>query len=59
MIEKLGKIKASLDDTVANENRDARIGECVDILRSLGTVSFLTTRDVEKAEGMLRYIYEK
>ncbi|KAJ4349544.1 uncharacterized protein N0V89_008160 [Didymosphaeria variabile] len=58
ILEKVGKVQRSLDDTSAEKERDVRLKECLDALRSLQANPALTIHDVRKAEAMLRFIHE-
>ena len=57
--EKLGNIQGSLDNTTAEEERDARLKQCLDALHGLQTTPFLTAKDLQKAEGMLRVVHKR
>ncbi|KAF2796924.1 hypothetical protein K505DRAFT_415434 [Melanomma pulvis-pyrius CBS 109.77] len=58
VIDKLGSIQTSVDDTTADKNRDACLKECMDVLHSLRATPFLAAKDTQKAERMLRFVHE-
>jgi hypothetical protein len=58
MIEKLGSIQNSVEDTSADDKRDACLNECLDALKELQAIPFLTAKDAQKAEGMIRFLHE-
>jgi hypothetical protein len=59
LTNKLGTIQGSLDDTTADEDRNAHLKKCIDAVHSMQAIPFLTTKDVEKAEGILRSVHER
>ncbi|KAF2680868.1 hypothetical protein K458DRAFT_88845 [Lentithecium fluviatile CBS 122367] len=54
----LGTIQLSVDDNSADTERDARLKQCLDALHTLQATPFLTAKDLQKAEGMLRSMSE-
>jgi hypothetical protein len=58
LLDKLGSILASVENNGANDSHDTRLQECVDALRNMRETPFLTIKDLEKAQGMLRFVYE-
>ena len=58
MNEKLGSIQSSVEDTSADDKRVACLNECMEALKGLRAIPFLTAKDTQKAEGMLRFLHE-
>lgn len=58
MIEKLGSIQGSVEDTSADDRHIACLNECMEALKGLRAIPFLTAKDTRKAEGMLRFLHE-
>ncbi|KAF2713754.1 hypothetical protein K504DRAFT_462253 [Pleomassaria siparia CBS 279.74] len=58
VFEKLSSIQTSVSDTTADEARDSCLNKCVDVLNSLRATPFLTVKDTQKAEAMLRFVHE-
>jgi uncharacterized phage infection (PIP) family protein YhgE len=57
--EKLEALQTSVDGVVQDNKQDPRIEECVTVLQKLWHVPFVTSRDVLKAEGMLRFMNDE
>jgi hypothetical protein len=56
LIEKLEGLQNSVDGMACELGQDFGVQECLHALRKLQGVPFLTTKDVEKAERMLRFV---
>jgi hypothetical protein len=54
--EKLATLQTSVEDVAARDGQDLRVEECLAALQKLQSTPFLTARDVQKAEGMLRFV---
>jgi hypothetical protein len=59
LVEKLVSLQASVHDATAGNAKDSAVQECLAALRKLQVTPFLTTKDVQKAEGMLRFVQEE
>ncbi|KAF9729583.1 hypothetical protein PMIN01_12447 [Paraphaeosphaeria minitans] len=58
MLEKAGNIQGSLNNGSAERERDIRVEECLDVIRSLRPVPVLTVNDIRKTEEMLQSMQE-
>jgi hypothetical protein len=58
LIEKLEGLQSSVDGVACELGQDSRIQKCLRALRKVQDVPLLTTKDVQKAEGMLRFIHD-
>jgi hypothetical protein len=58
VIKKLGGIQSLVEDTTADDKRDTCLKECIETLKNLRATPFLTAKDTQKAEKMLRYLQE-
>lgn len=59
LVVKVSSLQASLENQTAEKSRDTTVKECLRILQELQSLPVLTSNDVRKAEGMLRYLYER
>ena len=59
LVKKISGLQASMETQTAESSRDSIVKECLLILQQLQSLPLLTSKDVRKAEGMLRYLYEK
>jgi hypothetical protein len=59
LAEKLERIQVSLDDTTAEEERDARLKHCIDALHNLQANPYLTANEFERVEGILRIMHKR
>lgn len=59
IIEKVGEIQVSVNDKSTEQERDICLKECLDTIHSFRSVPVPTVNDLRKAEGMLRFIYER
>ncbi|KAJ4407979.1 hypothetical protein N0V91_003645 [Didymella pomorum] len=59
LIEKIGGLQASMGGQTTENSRDSTVKKCLLILQQLQSQPPLTSKDVRKAEDMLRYLYEK
>lgn len=59
LIEKVSSLQARLKNQTVEKQCDTTVKECLRILRELQSLPVLTSSDVSKAEGMLRYLYER
>ncbi|KAF2117230.1 hypothetical protein BDV96DRAFT_598152 [Lophiotrema nucula] len=59
LLEKLESVQTSVERSNADDGHDDPIKECLENLRALRDMPFLTIKDVQKAEGMLRYVHER
>lgn len=57
-LERLSNFQTALDNSIADDKRDACIRDCLDALKTFQT-STLCVKDVQKAEHMLRFIHER
>jgi hypothetical protein len=58
LLDNLGSILTSIENNGAKDSHDLRLQECVDALRNMRETPFLTIKDLEKAQGMLRFVHE-
>lgn len=56
---KLTQIQVSVDSFAADDKRDAGVKECLDALKQIQTAPFLTLKDVQKAERILRSMHDR
>lgn len=59
LIEKIGGLQASMGGQTTENSRDSTVKKCLLILQQVQSQPPLTSKDVRKAEDMLRYLYEK
>lgn len=59
LLHKINNVRASLEVLKDEDGGDSRTKECLLILQRLQSLPLLTSGDVQKAEVMLRDIYEK
>jgi hypothetical protein len=59
LVDKLELLQSSVNKVSANDDRHVEIKECLTVLRSLQSTPFLTSKDVQKAEGLLRFVHER
>jgi hypothetical protein len=52
----LDTLRKSTEGAASRQGTDASINECVEILRKFEATPFLTSKDVEKSERMLRFV---
>jgi hypothetical protein len=57
IVLKLESLQASVDGVTSGLSRDSGVQECLDVLRKLQDTPFLTIKDVQKTERMLRYVH--
>ena len=57
--DKFGELLAALELRRAEDGNDGDTKECLLILQKLQSMRFLTPDDFQKAEGMLRFLYER
>ena len=57
IVQKLENLQASVDGVASGLAESSGVQECHDALRKLQDIPFLTTKDVTKAEGMLRFVH--
>jgi esterase/lipase len=57
LIKSLDALRTSLDGVAANKETDASLQECVDTLRKIQARPSLTSKDLERSEGMLRFVH--
>jgi chromosome segregation ATPase len=55
---RLETLQTSVDGVASELTRETDIQECLDVLRKLQKTQFLTSKDGQKAESMLRFINE-
>ncbi|KAH6629157.1 hypothetical protein C7974DRAFT_182211 [Boeremia exigua] len=58
-LDKLEGLRADLEGRAAETNTDQCVEECLLILKRLDSLPLLTSNDVRKAEGMLRFLHER
>ncbi|KAF2848687.1 hypothetical protein T440DRAFT_556510 [Plenodomus tracheiphilus IPT5] len=58
LITKFEALQSQATAATAAEHHDSRINECLVAIRDLQSTPFLTIKDVQKAEGMLRFVHE-
>ncbi|KAH7074084.1 hypothetical protein FB567DRAFT_189548 [Paraphoma chrysanthemicola] len=56
IIESLASLQVSIEDSMVADERSSSIEECLTQLRQLRATPFLTSKDVQKAEAMLRFM---
>ncbi|KAH7069910.1 hypothetical protein BKA63DRAFT_91634 [Paraphoma chrysanthemicola] len=56
IIESLASLQVSIEDGMAADERNSSVEECLTQLRQLRATPFLTSKDVQKAEAMLRFM---
>ncbi|KAJ4371672.1 hypothetical protein N0V86_008225 [Didymella sp. IMI 355093] len=59
LTEKISSLQASMADRTPEDDRDSTANKSLLILQKLQSLPLLTSNDVRKAEGMLRYLYER
>jgi L-rhamnose mutarotase len=59
LIEKLELLQSSVNNLADDDDHTLEIKECLAVTRSLQLTPFLSTKDVQKAEGMLRFVHER
>lgn len=57
-IDKLESLQAMVESAQAQDKSDPSAQECLVALKQLQSIPFLTTKDLEKAAGMLRFVHE-
>jgi len=57
--EKLAVMQTSMENVAARDGQDSAVQECLAVLQKLQNTSFLTPKDVRKAEGMLRFVHDR
>jgi hypothetical protein len=59
LFDKLKLLQSSVNNLAAADDQDVAIKECLAVLRTLQSTPFLTAKDMQKAEGMLRFVHER
>ncbi|KAF3042618.1 hypothetical protein E8E12_000579 [Didymella heteroderae] len=59
LVEKISSLRASIASLAAENDRDSTAQELSLTLQKLQSLPLLTSNDVRKAEGMLRYLHER
>ena len=59
LVDKFGSLRANLESHAAEDGNNCSIKACLLILQKLESLPLLTSIDVRKAEGMLRFLYER
>jgi hypothetical protein len=59
LIEKLETLQTSVGSMTHGNEHISGIQECLDILQKLQNIPFFTSKDVQKAEGMLQFVREE
>jgi hypothetical protein len=59
LTEKLSNLQTSIDGFAAVQEHDSGVQDCLVVLQKLKTTPFLTIKDVQKAEGMLRFVHKR
>ena len=59
LVDKLELLESSVNKVATKDDLHVEIKECLTVLRSLQSTPFLTSKDVQKAEGMLRFVHER
>jgi hypothetical protein len=57
--EKLAVMQTSIENVAARDGQDSGVQECLSVLQKLQSTPFLTRKDVQKAEGMLRFVHDR
>lgn len=57
IVQKLENLQASVDGVASGLSENSGVQECLEALRNLQDIPFLTAKDVTKAEGMLRFVH--
>jgi hypothetical protein len=58
LVEKIESLQATVESVKADDKPDSSAQECLVALKELQSTPFLTTKDLHKAEGMLRFVHE-
>jgi hypothetical protein len=58
LIEKLETMQTSVDGVASEMNQETGVQECLGVLRELQKTPFLTLKDGQRAENMLRFTHE-
>jgi chromosome segregation ATPase len=59
LVEKIELLQSSVNKLAEGDDHDTEIKECLAVARSLQLTPFLNSKDVQKAEGMLRFVHER
>jgi hypothetical protein len=59
LTEKLVNLQTSIEGFAAVQEHDSGVQNCLVALQKLQATPFLTMKDVQKAEGMLRFVHER
>ncbi|KAF1850209.1 uncharacterized protein K460DRAFT_350291 [Cucurbitaria berberidis CBS 394.84] len=59
LTDKLELLQTAIDGVAIGDDRDVGIKECLVALKKLQATPFITIKDVQKAEGMLRFVGER
>ncbi|KAH3945157.1 hypothetical protein HBI25_148960 [Parastagonospora nodorum] len=57
IVQKLETLQSSMDGVTSGLCENSGVQECLDALQKFQDTSFLTVKDVNKAEGMLRFVH--
>lgn len=57
--ERLGNLQTSLAHVAAVQEQDSGVQDCLAALQKLQATPFLTSKDAQKSEGMLRFVHER
>jgi hypothetical protein len=58
LIEKLETMQTSVDGVASEMNQETGVQDCLGVLRELQKTPFLTLKDGQRAENMLRFMHE-
>jgi hypothetical protein len=59
LVEKIELLQSSVNKLAEGDDHNTEIKECLAVVRSLQLTPFLNSKDVQKAEGMLRFVHER
>jgi hypothetical protein len=59
LVEKIELLQSSVNKLAEGDDHDTEIKECLAVAQSLQLTPFLNSKDVQKAEGMLRFAHER
>ncbi|CAO2647639.1 Nn.00g085610.m01.CDS01 [Neocucurbitaria sp. VM-36] len=59
LVGKFENLQSSLNEVALDKSRGTGIEECLKVLQNMQTIRVLTVEDLQKAEGMLRFLHER